>query len=175
MPQTLQIPHDDFLQLRHVVPEVEPLVELLFVFHEEEFRFRVLNHILHLGPRIGGVNPDGHPACTLGSQIDDDPFRAIVPDDGHAVSLFKAHGDQGRTDVHDHPVVVVPGKVVPQAVLLFAHGHPVPMFSDRVSKDARRRFHGFTCHKIAKRCYLHLFFRFHRWYPLADSSDRMPM
>ena len=86
--QPFQVPDNDLFQLGDLIPEVQPFIQLLLVFHEEKPGFRLLNHVFHLGPGIGGIDPHSHPARALDTKINNHPFGAIIPDNGDTLPLL---------------------------------------------------------------------------------------
>lgn len=139
VPETLQIPHHNLFEMRCLIAEIQPLVQLLLVFDKEAARLGVFDHVFHLRPGIGRIDPHGDPARALDPQIDDHPFGAVVADDGDALPLLKPHRDEGGRHPAGPPIVLVPGDVVPDAVLLLPEG-----CSRAVAFD-RRLEHGRDC------------------------------
>ena len=96
-----------------LIPEVQPFIQLFFIFHKKELGFRILNHILHLGPRIGGIYPYGHTPCALSCQVYDHPLGAVISNNGDTIPSLQAHGDKGRAHILDLIVQLVPGRIMP--------------------------------------------------------------
>jgi hypothetical protein len=82
--QSFQIPYDDLAQGGGLLPEHEPLVQLLLVFHEKKGGLGVIHDVLHLLPGIGGIDAHGNAPGALHRHIGPDPLGAVVPDDAHA-------------------------------------------------------------------------------------------
>ncbi|MBA7712909.1 hypothetical protein ES703_121902 [subsurface metagenome] len=143
VPKSFQIPYDYLLQKGYLFPEVQPLIKLLLVFYKEEFGIRILYHILYLWPGVGRIDTNRHTASALDTQVNDHPLRTIITDNGYPISLFKTHGYEGRSHMFGQCVIFVPGDVMPEAIFLFAHGHPVSMFLYRVSENL---WNSFRCH-----------------------------
>ena len=59
------------------------------------------------------------------------PFRAVVPDNGSAVTLFKPHGNQCGSHVVCLLFISIPGDVMPKTVFLFPHGNAVAVACHR--------------------------------------------
>ena len=66
------------------------------------------NHVFHLGPGIGGIDPHGHPPRPLDTKVNNHPLGAIIPDNGDTISSFKPHGNEGRAHKFGHPVIFIP-------------------------------------------------------------------
>ena len=168
--EAVHVEHEDLHELGTAGPHLEDLIELLLVLRKEEAGAAVVDDVLDLPRRVGGVDAVGDPAARDGAEIGVEPLRAVVGHDGHHVARTQPESDQPEGDVADPFAVLAPGDGAPDAQGLLAHGHLLPTLLHYLAKepgqgvlplDGADRFVG---------GHLHIFFRFQRRVPRMLSS-----
>jgi hypothetical protein len=92
----------------------------------------------------------------LNAQVGINPFGAVIANNRRRVAFFKPHGHQGTGNRIDLVMVIVPGYIVPEAVLLFSHGHPVTPLIHGAQKSSGNGFVCIVCHNLNFRNAYHL-------------------
>ena len=88
--------------------DVVSLVVLLLLAHEDETHAGVVDHILHLLARRGGVERNGYHAYAIGSEVGVKILCAVLGEDGYLVLWLQAKGKERVADLLD-----IRGKLVP--------------------------------------------------------------
>ena len=104
----MAVEHDDAFQRRTNGMDVVSLVVLLLLAHEDETHAGVVDHILHLLARRGGVERNGYHAYAIGSEVGVKILCAVLGEDGYFVLWLQAKGKERVADLLD-----IRGKLVP--------------------------------------------------------------
>lgn len=111
----------DRAQVRHLIADVECLVDLFLIFGEQHARLRVVQHVLDLRRRVGRVEPDRCGADGGDTDIAEQPFGPVLAVDGDSVAGLHAEGQQTVPDERGLLPVRGPRDFFPQAKILLAH------------------------------------------------------
>src|SRR5439155_6325679 len=93
---------------------------LLLVLDHDEARFGVVEDALHLVGQGIDEDSEGDGAGRLGAELRVHPGRAIPRDDRDRVSASQAQCDEAQTHGTNVTRVLLPGHLLPDAVLLLA-------------------------------------------------------
>ena len=94
--QALGLDHDDAAQARQAVGHLQHLVDLLLVLAHDQFDVGMFQHIAHFLGRAGGVHAHGDRAHRTRAHLRQQPFDAVLGDDGHAPARRQAQRAQPR-------------------------------------------------------------------------------
>ena len=121
IPEALPVDDDDLLQGGRFLPRFQSFVELFLVLDEEEARPAMIYHVRHLFRGIGCIHCRGDSVGGLDAQIDEEPFRTVLADDGHALTPVHTQRDEAHGHTPCVITVIVPRDVVPDSELLLPH------------------------------------------------------
>jgi hypothetical protein len=168
--EPVHVEHEDLHELGAAGPHLENLVELLLVLREEEAGAAVVDDVLHLPRRVGGVDAVGDAARRDGAEIGVEPLRTVVGDDGHHVARPQPEGDQPEGDPADPVAVLAPGDGAPDAQALLAHGHLLPALLHHLAEEPGQGVLPLDGAGRSGGGHRHIFFRFQRRVPRMLSS-----
>jgi hypothetical protein len=107
---------DDLAQVRQLALLLGDLGELGGVLDEHDGGLGVVDDVLHLAGRAGGVDARRGAAGGLGAEGEGGPLEAVVAEDAGGVAGLDAEGDQGAGDATDQLGVAAPRERLPGAV-----------------------------------------------------------
>src|SRR5882757_1570112 len=78
----------DLLQTGHSVPDTQHLMEQLFIIDEDQLHLRIIENEFQLMDADGRIDRRKDSAYLLDSQIQHDPLRTVLGDNGHLIPSF---------------------------------------------------------------------------------------
>ena len=118
--QRAGIEHDDLAHQRQAARRAQRLVDELLVFRQEERRFAVLELILDLADRAGGVDAVADGAAAHRRHVGDEELAAGVGHRGDAVAGLQAERIEAGEEIGDRFAVGRPGDLLVEAHVLVA-------------------------------------------------------
>jgi len=126
-------------QLWAVGANFQDLVELLLIFNKQQAAARVLQDVLQLTRRRGGVDAVADQAHALGAHVDVEPFGSVFGQNADHLTAFKPQRLHGQAGCPHAGKVLGPCGALPQAALLVAQGRLIGPGATALAKDFGRR------------------------------------
>src|SRR5262249_34980565 len=117
------------------------LVGLLLILHHHDARLAVLDDVAHLVEQAVDVDADGDRAERLGPQLRVEPRRPVAADDRDRFVSPQAERLETEADAADVRGVVLPRRLLPDAVAFFAQGDLAASVAPGVSGKHLRESH----------------------------------
>ena len=134
IPQTFGVPVNDFLQKRQFILDFQEFIGLLLVVDNGEFGIGMGGDIFHFGRNAIDKDTGRNAAGGLDGELAPEPFRLVISDDADHIARLQTQADQTQREIFDLVVIFLPGKSLPDAEALHAHGRPVAPFQ-RIAAD----------------------------------------
>src|SRR6185369_1237628 len=145
--QAAHVVDDDPFEPREGIADAQHLVGLFLVLREDEARLAVLEDAPHLIGQAVDEDPERDRPRRLGGQLDVEPGRPVPGDDRHPVTALEAEPDEAQAHRADLGRVLLPGHLLPDAVLLLAQrdlGPAPPSLGD----ESPRECSGLSRHRL---------------------------
>ena len=137
--QALGLHHDDAAQERQPVGHLQHLVGLLLVLAHHQLNIRVLQHVAHFLGRAGGVHAHRHRADRARSHLGQQPFHAVLGDDGDPSARAQTQGAQAQSHAAGPAPVFRPGHGLPDAEVLLPDGDGPRLAARLLAQHLRQR------------------------------------
>ena len=120
--QPVAVEHHAHLQGRNPVADLQDLVELFVVLHDDEPAARMAQQVFDLRSAVGGIDAGDDPADALDADIGVDPLLPVFGEDGHDLASLQPEVDETHADGAGGVVKVGPRVAAPDAEHLLAMG-----------------------------------------------------
>src|SRR5690625_1940727 len=112
--ERLGLHHQYEADVRTLIGDDEPFLQLFGVLEDQAGSFGMLQAIMQLFGAAGGVHTDRDGARTLDREVTDEPFRAVLPEQGDPVAGIDALLAQPGREFLDCSRVLAPAALAPQ-------------------------------------------------------------